>query len=149
MDKPKLFLLLITILIYTFIDVVMVTQVYYPLNIWDYVWIWHTVMWIIWGLLVLLLGKVYSYRFIIPFMLIFMFFQIEDTLYMTISTLLGWEYNQWLNLDYRWTWLDNTLSGYIGKVIGYEGATTLSVLITTLLGSTFLTLLTHHHRTNP
>lgn len=126
--------LLLSLFILTLSDVLVVAGIFYVSGSWDLVYIWHITLF----MYAVFLGYILSYynRNIIPAITIFnfFFFQVEDILYMIFSTLLGWEPKPWLDPLFRWTWLDHTMSGYISRLIGFEGATTLGVILTSIMG---------------
>ena len=130
----RFFPVLTVYLVLALADVLVVAGVFYQTNTWDLVWIWHVTLYILASVFTYLLYMIYRSKWVLVSTFTYFYFQVEDILYMILSTLLGLEPKPWLDPLYRWIWLDHTLSGYISRILGFEGATTLGVSMTALLG---------------
>lgn len=121
-------------LLITLLDVIVLHMLHLAGAI-TYVGWWHLCLLIVIFAGMLDLGL--YYRSSIPGLqlLILMFTGLEDLVYFIISSSLGWHNWDWLNLYYRWPWLDTNL---FMRLTGNSPVTTATLLCSIFYGLLFV-----------
>lgn len=127
---------LITAFVITIADVIVVSKIIKTAEAWNLVSYWHFAMLVL--AVSIAISLIMTSGNLLPgtILILYFLFQIEDIVYMNIATWIGWQDSSWTALTYQWTWLDYyTISYYVSLLLGFQSTTTLSVLITSAIGT--------------